>query len=178
MKWGTLNNNVLVLFVGNTPRSYEGLARRLPAMNIETHLIGTILAFDFGERRIGVAVGNLELALAHPLATVSNKNKAECFESIAQLIDEWDPVLLVVGLPTHADGTEHELTRRSRRFARRLEGRFGIRSILVDERYTSIEAGAALREAGVDKKKQKPLLDQIAAQLILQTYFDGRNATT
>jgi putative Holliday junction resolvase len=147
-------------------------------MNIETHLIGTILAFDFGERRIGVAVGNLELALAHPLATVSNKNKAECFESIAQLIAEWDPALLVVGLPTHADGTEHELTRRSRRFARRLEGRFGIRTILVDERYTSIEAGAALREAGVDKKKQKPLLDQIAAQLILQTYFDGRNATT
>ena len=147
-------------------------------MNIETHLIGTILAFDFGERRIGVAVGNLELALAHPLATVSNRNTAECFQSIAQLIDEWHPALLAVGLPTHADGTEHELTLRSRRFARRLEGRFGIRTVLVDERYTSIEAGAALREAGVNKKKQKPLLDQIAAQLILQTYFDGRNAIT
>jgi RNAse H-fold protein YqgF len=147
-------------------------------MNIETYLIGTILAFDFGERRIGVAVGNLELALAHPLTTVSNRNTAECFESIAQLIDEWHPALLAVGLPTHADSTEHELTRRSRRFARRLEGRFGIRTVLVDERYTSIEAGAALREAGVNKKKQKPVLDQIAAQLILQTYFDGRNAIT
>lgn len=147
-------------------------------MNIEACLIGTILAFDFGERRIGVAVGNLELALAHPLATVDNKNTAECFESIARLIDEWRPALLAVGLPTHADGTEHELTRRSRRFARRLEGRFGIKAELVDERYTSIEASAVLRQAGVKEKKRKPLLDQIAAQLILQTYFDERNAAT
>ncbi len=147
-------------------------------MNIENHLNGAVLAFDFGEKRIGVAVGNLELALAHPLATVCNKNTVECFANIARLISEWHPVLLAVGMPIHADGTEHELTRRSRRFARRLEGRFGIKTVLVDERYTSIEARAALREAGVNKKKQKPLLDQVAAQLILQTFFDGRNATT
>ena len=67
---------------------------------------------------------------------------------------------------------------RSRRFARRLESRFGIETVLVDERYTSVTASAALREAGVNGNKQKHMLDQVAAQLILQTYFDGRDATT
>ncbi len=139
---------------------------------------GTVLAFDFGHKRIGVAVGNLGLRLAHPLATVSGANTVELFESISHLIGEWQPVLLVVGLPTHADGIEHELTRQSRRFARRLEFRSGIRTILVDERHTSIDASAALREAGVKGRKQKPMLDQVAAQLILQSYFDENHATT
>jgi putative holliday junction resolvase len=141
-------------------------------------LMGEILAFDFGEKRIGVAVGNLGLGLAHPLATVSDENTEGRFNSISKLIEEWQPVLLVVGLPTHADGTEHELTRLSRRFARRLEGRFGIKTVLVDERYSSMSASTALREAGVKGRKQKPVLDQVAAQLILQSYFDRQNATT
>lgn len=132
---------------------------------------GTVLAFDFGEKRIGVAVGNIELRLAHPLAHVSNRNRGECFTSIARLIEEWQPVVLVVGLPVHADGTEHELTRKSRRFARRLEGRFGIRAVLADERHTSIDASAALRSAGVKREKHKSLIDRVAAQLILQDYF-------
>ena len=139
---------------------------------------GTVLAFDFGEKRIGVAIGNLELGLAHPLVTLSNKNKEECLKSIARLMDEWKPVLLVVGLPVHADGAEHELTRRSRRFAHRLQARFGIRTVLEDERYTSISASAALDEASVRGRRQKQVLDQIAAQLILQSYFDQRNAIT
>ena len=140
--------------------------------------LGAILAFDFGKKRIGVAVGNLELGLAHPLATVSDETTVRRFDTIASLIAEWQPVLLVVGLPTYADGTEHELTRLSRRFARRLEGRFGIKTALVDERYTSVSASAVLREAGVKKKKRKPVLDQVAAQLILQSYFDGQDAAT
>lgn len=138
--------------------------------------MGTAMAFDFGTKRIGIAVGDLQLGLAHPLATVSDVLTERRFDSIAKLIEEWQPVLLVVGLPTHADGTEHELTRLSRRFARRLEGRFGIKTALVDERYTSITASTALREAGVKGKKQKPLLDQVAAQQILQSYFDGHYA--
>jgi putative pre-16S rRNA nuclease len=140
--------------------------------------MGEILAFDFGEKRIGVAVGNPGLGLAHPLATVSGENTEGRFNSISKLIEEWQPVLLVVGLPTHADGTEHELTRLSRRFARRLEGRFGIKTVLVDERYSSMSASTALREAGVKGRKQKSVLDQVAAQLILQSYFDRQNATT
>lgn len=158
---------------------HDSIARQSPLDSGNSgHRPATVLGFDFGGRRIGVAVGQLELGLAHPLATVSNANAEECFGSIAQLIGEWRPVLLVVGLPTHADGTEHELTRRSRRFSRRLEGRFGIKTMLVDERYTSVDASAALREGGLKGKKQKPVLDQIAAQLILQTYFDRRDATT
>lgn len=140
--------------------------------------IGSILAFDFGKKRIGVAVGDLGLGLAHPLVTVSDENTVRRFDTIASLIAEWQPVLLVVGLPTYVDGTEHELSRLSRRFARRLEGRFGIKTMLVDERYTSVSASAVLREAGVKEKKRKPVLDQVAAQLILQSYFDGQDAAT
>jgi putative Holliday junction resolvase len=135
------------------------------------------LGFDFGEKRIGVSVGNLGLGLAHPLATVTGSNAEQRFEMIFELIREWQPALLVVGLPTHADGKEHEMTRRSRRFARHLESRFGVRTVLEDECYTSIDASTALREAGVKGKKQKPVLDQVAAQLILQSYFDRYNAT-
>lgn len=138
--------------------------------------MGTVIAFDFGEKRIGVAVGDLELGLAHPLAIVSDVIAERRFDTIAKLIGEWQPVILVVGLPTYANGTEHELTRLSRRFARRLEGRFGIKTTLVDERYTSLTASTALREAGVSGKKQKLLLDQVAAQQILQSYFDGHYA--
>lgn len=138
---------------------------------------GTVLAFDFGRKRIGVAVGSQELGLAHPLATVDAEKADNRFSGIRELITEWQPVLLVVGLPVHADGSEHELTRLSRRFAKQLGGRFGIPVALVDERYTSISASSALREAGVKGKKQKPMLDQVAAQLILQAYFDGNAGT-
>ena len=86
--------------------------------------------------------------------------------------------MLVVGLPVHADGTEHELTRKCRRFARRLEGRFGIETTLMDERHTSIDASIALRNAGVGDNRQKHLVESVAAQLILQDYFDKRDAVT
>lgn len=147
-------------------------------LDAERPLVGTILAFDFGEKRIGVAVGDIVLGLAHPLVTVSEEITKRRFDDIAKLIEEWKPVQLVVGLPTHADGTDHELTRLSRQFARRLEGRFGISTRLVDERYTSIVARVALQEAGIKRKKQKLVLDQVAAQQILQSYFDRQNAPT
>ncbi|SFM09919.1 Holliday junction resolvase RuvX [Nitrosomonas communis] len=139
---------------------------------------GTVLAFDFGKKRIGVAVGEKEMRLAHPLTTIHGEMTRQRFEAIAKLIETWQPVLLVVGLPIHADGTEHELTQLSRRFARRLEGRYRIKSVLVDERYTTITARSALGELGIKGKKQKPMLDQIAAQHILQSFFDGNYATT
>ncbi|MCH9639133.1 MAG: Holliday junction resolvase RuvX [Betaproteobacteria bacterium] len=139
---------------------------------------GTVLAFDFGEKRIGVAVGNSLLGQAQPLVTVDSVATAQRFATIAQLIETWCPVLLVVGLPIHADGKAHELTHLSQRFARRLAARFKIKVILIDERYTSEMASVALREAGVTGKKQKPLLDQIAAQQILQAFFDEKHTAT
>jgi putative holliday junction resolvase len=134
---------------------------------------GTVLAFDFGERRMGVAVGELELKLAHPLETVHADSDRERFERIGQLVEEWRPVVLVVGLPMHLEGSEHELSRRCRNFARRLRARFGIDTYLTDERLTSHAAGLALADAGVRGRRQKNMIDQVAAQQILETYFTG-----
>jgi putative Holliday junction resolvase len=136
---------------------------------------GTILAFDFGTRRIGVAVGERAIGLAHPLATIASERNEHRFAAIQSLIEEWHPALLIVGLPAHADGTEHALTARARRFAKQLEGRFGLTAELVDERFTTHAAGAALSEAGVKARLHKGVRDQVAAQLILQTYFEQAN---
>lgn len=135
---------------------------------------GAVLAFDFGEQRIGVAVGDWEVGIAHPLQTIDDEGNNTRFNIIGQLIAEWRPSQLVVGLPTFMDGTEHELTRLCRRFARRLEGRFNLPAALVDERLTSQEASRSLHEAGVHGKSQKAVLDQVAAQRILQSYFDAQ----
>jgi putative Holliday junction resolvase len=130
-----------------------------------------VLAFDFGEKRIGVAVGDLELRIAHPLQTISAEDNATRFAQIGALIAEWRPVQLVVGLPMHADGTEHEVSRLARRFAHRLEGRFGVAVELVDERLTSKAAESRLREAGVRADRIEACLDAAAAGEILAAYF-------
>ena len=137
---------------------------------------GTILAFDFGTRRIGVAVGEAATGLAHPLATIAAAKNDQRFAAIGALIDEWRPALLLIGLPTHADGSGHELTARVRRFARQLEGRFGVAIALADERFTTRAAADALSAAGVDAREQRRVRDRVAAQLILQAYLDQRRA--
>jgi putative Holliday junction resolvase len=133
---------------------------------------GTLLAFDFGEKRIGVAVGNSISATAQPLTTVQEEANDRRFAAIAGLLAEWQPAALVVGLPCNDDGSPHEMTRLSRRFANRLKGRFGLPVLLVDERYTSAAASSRLSAAGIHGRRQKPLLDQVAAQEILQAYFE------
>lgn len=133
-----------------------------------------MLAFDFGEKRIGVAVGDMTIAIAHPLQTVSGESNEIRFAAIGAMIAEWKPARLVVGLPFYMDGTEHELTRLSRKFARRLEGRFGLPTVMVDERLTSAEASQSLNEIGIRGRSQKAVLDQVAAQRILQSYFDSQ----
>ena len=132
---------------------------------------GTALAFDFGERRMGVAVGDLSLRISHPLLTVEADSDAGRLEAVAALIREWQPVILVVGLPAHLDGTEHALSARCRKFARRLTARFGLSTELVDERLTSYAAAEALAQAGVRGRRQKQMVDQVAAQQILDTFF-------
>jgi len=133
---------------------------------------GTLLAFDFGTKRIGVAVGNTLLRRANPLTTINDEKTDARFAKIANLLAEWQPSALVVGLPSNDDGTPHELTALCRRFANRLKGRFNLPVILVDERYTSLAASAALNEQGIRGREQKILIDQYAAQQILQAYFD------
>ena len=132
----------------------------------------TVLAFDFGTRRIGVAVGNTLTRMAHPLATIDGERTDVRFAAIAVLVAEWQPGTLVVGLPTHADGTEHDTTLRAQRFAQQLEGRFRLPVALVDERWTTEAAQSALEEAGMTGRKGNAVRDQMAAQLILQSWFD------
>ncbi|CAH1385847.1 ribonuclease H-like domain containing nuclease [Candidatus Nitrotoga sp. M5] len=144
----------------------------MPDEGIAISVIGILLGFDFGTKRIGVAVGNSISGTARPLTTLHGEHNGHRFAAIAELIREWEPSALVVGLPCHDDGTPHELTRLCRRFAQRLEGRFDLPTLLVDERYTSTSASSQLAEMGIRGIKQKPLLDQVAAQQILQAYFD------
>ena len=117
----------------------------------------TILAFDYGEKHIGVAVGNTITKTAEPLTIIQEKNQDERWKAIEQVIQEWQADLLVVGLPTHPDGTTHEMTQKARRFGNQLHGRFQKSVVWVDERYTSasVEGGN----------------DAFAAQLILQQYL-------
>ncbi len=117
----------------------------------------TILAFDYGEKRIGVAVGNAITKTAEPLTILQEKNQDERWKAIEQLIQEWQVDLLVVGLPTHPDGAPHEMTQKAKRFGNQLHGRFQKQVVWVDERYTS-----AAVEGGNDA---------LAAQLILQQYL-------
>ena len=136
---------------------------------------GTVLAFDFGAKRIGVAVGETALAQAHPLTVIHAQANDERFGAIGALIAEWHPVLLVVGLPAHVGNidTPHTMAARCRRFANQLHGRFGLPVDFADERLTSLDAEARLRETGHDARSAKAHLDAVAAQLILQTYFES-----
>ncbi len=120
----------------------------------------TILAFDFGEKRIGVAVGNTFLRQAQPLKTILNKGADPTFASIQQLMKEWDAKLCVVGLPRHPDGNAHEMTKKATRFGNQLHGRLNIPVVWIDERYTSAVAG-----------DQSGDIDGQAAVMILEQYF-------
>ena len=117
-------------------------------------------------------MGNTVLRVARPLTTITAEAHARRFDAIAALIGEWQPALLVVGRPVHADGVPHEMTVRAERFARQLEGRFGLEVARVDERYTTEEANGALAEAHVAVGDRKAVRDQVAAQFILQAWFD------
>ncbi len=139
----------------------------------EKVLKGTVLAFDFGERRIGVAVGEHLIKSANPLITIDSESNEVRFTQITQLIQEWQPVLLVVGLPLSLDGAETEMTQLCKKFARRLNGRFNLPVALIDERYSSAHASQLLNQTGIKGRAQKTMLDQVAAQTILQSYFDG-----
>ncbi len=134
-------------------------------------LSGTLLGFDFGSRRIGVAVGETGTRLAHPVAAIAEEATEARLAAIARLVAEWRPAGFVVGLPRHADGGEHEVARLAGKFARRLGARFGLPVAFVDETLTSAEAESRIREAG-GRARSKGDLDAHAATVILQSYLD------
>lgn len=120
----------------------------------------TLLAFDFGLKRTGVATGNTLTRSAQPLRTVAAEGDAR-FDAIAKLIAEWQPAALVVGVPFHPDGAPHDNTRRAQRFARQLHGRFRLPVHEVDERWSTTEA---LSDGARDA-------DAAAAAILLEQYF-------
>ncbi len=129
----------------------------------------TLLAFDYGEKRIGVAIGNALTRQARALVVVPNRSREFRFEAVGKLIDEWKPEALVVGLPCHPDGMPHEMTQLAKRFGNQLNGRFNLPVDWVDERYSSVAADLDMREKGASAQMR----DAEAACIILQQYLDG-----
>lgn len=127
----------------------------------------TIMAFDYGTRRIGVAVGNTLTKAGQPLKMIAEPSEDVRFRAIQALIKEWQPNQLVVGMPCHPDGTEHEMSAKARRFGNQLHGRFQLPVEWVDERYTS-----AVLEGDPDMRDN---LDAESAALILEQYFLEKN---
>ena len=126
-------------------------------------MVDIVLGFDFGVKRIGIAMGNTLTGQAQPLRVIAAIDNATRFKIIGELIAEWRPARLVVGEPRHPDGAEHDMTLRSRRFANQLHGRFNLPVELVDERYSS----------AVFASKRGDVIDDKAAAIILQQYFDA-----
>jgi len=132
----------------------------------------TILAFDFGTRWIGVAVGDTETRLANPLGMFEALSSRKSMAEIEALVREWQPQRLLVGLPLSQDGAEHDMSRRVKRFARKLEARFRLPVDLADERLSSAAAEASLRDMGRGGRKHKQAVHALAAQVILQSHLD------
>jgi putative Holliday junction resolvase len=127
----------------------------------------TVMAFDFGTKRIGVAVGNTVTQAGQPIKTIAEVSDDARFKVIAGLLKEWQPNRLVVGMPCHPDGAEHEMSAKARRFGNQLHGRFQLPVDWVDERYTSavLEGNSEMRDN----------LDAESAALILEQYFLEKN---
>ncbi|WP_322995632.1 Holliday junction resolvase RuvX [Castellaniella sp.] len=124
----------------------------------------TLLAFDFGLKKIGVALGNTLTAQARPLCILTPGTRDQRFSQVAALLEAWQPDRVVVGLPLTLDGGEQLASQHSRRFAHQLEGRFHVQVVLVDERGSSREAQQILGTNAPD--------DAMAAAVILQRYLD------
>jgi len=136
----------------------------------------TILAFDFGLRRIGVAVGQSVTASASPLGVVANSSSGPDFDTISKMIDEWRPSRLIVGLPMHADGSPGEMQSHVNDFVRELL-RYQLKIDTVDERYTSVEAEAVLKNArasGSRGRISKEMIDSAAAVFIAERFLTSR----
>ena len=141
---------------------------------------GTFLGFDFGTRRIGVAVGERALGTARPLGAVRVGGEGPDWTALEAFVAEWAPVALVVGLPLTADGAEQSLTAHARGFMRRLARRTALPAFGADERYSSVAAGEALAAARADgrrtRRASKGDVDALAAAVILERWFAGERA--
>lgn len=140
----------------------------------------TLLGFDFGTKRIGIAIAQEITGTANPLRTVAAIKHKPDWDSISKIIKEWQPDLLVIGLPLHMDGTEQPMTQAARRFSNQLNGRYQIPIALMDERLSSNEAESIIKEQSGSSSvfPAKEQIDMISAQLILQSWISSQNDKT
>lgn len=131
----------------------------------------TALAFDYGTRNIGVAFGQSVTQSARELLPLKARDGIPRWEDVEKLLREWQPDLVIVGLPLNMDGTDSELSTRARKFARRIEGRFGVKAELHDERLSTREAKEEARDRGFSSRYAENPVDSIAARLILESWF-------
>lgn len=134
-------------------------------------MTGTLLGFDFGERRIGIAVGETSTGIASPLGAIDARSNDARFAALTRLVEEWKPAGFVVGRPRHADATEHPVARLAEKFARRIAARFDRPVAFVDETLTSAAAESHLRSHRTREPRSDDV-DALAATLILQSYLD------
>ncbi|KAB8305356.1 Holliday junction resolvase RuvX [Erwinia endophytica] len=132
----------------------------------------TLLAFDFGTKSIGVAVGQQLTGTANPLPALKAQDGTPDWSKIEVLLKEWQPDRIVVGLPLNMDGSEQPLTARARKFANRLHGRFGVQVDLHDERLSTVEARADLFSRGGFRALNKGSIDSLSAVVILESWFE------
>ncbi|WP_386689079.1 Holliday junction resolvase RuvX [Lonepinella sp. MS14437] len=136
----------------------------------------TVLAFDFGTKSIGCAVGQSITGTAQALTAFKAQDGIPNWDAIEKLLKEWQPDRLVVGLPLNMDGTEQALTLRAQKFANRLHGRFGLPVELQDERLTTVDARAEIFQRGGFRALDKGKVDGISACLILESWFELHSA--
>lgn len=133
----------------------------------------TLMGFDFGTKSIGIAIGQEVSGTASPLSAVPAKDGIPNWDSIKRVLDDWQPDLLVVGLPLNMDGTNQEVTFKAKKFAKRLHGMFGYTVEVHDERLTTTDAKARLFDEGGYRNLEKGNVDSMSAQIILESYFES-----
>lgn len=138
-------------------------------------MIKTLLAFDYGTKNIGVAVGQTITASARSLPPLKAKDGVPDWSQIEKLLAEWKPDLVLVGLPLNMDDSESELSARAKKFGNRLNGRFGVKIEMVDERLTSFEAKGEVMSRGGSRDYKNNPVDSIAARLILESWLERNN---
>ena len=137
---------------------------------------GNILSFDFGEKRIGVAIGNSITESYHPLETINTSKNTERYKIIESLLKSWEPIKLVIGYPLNDDGTVSYMSTMAKKFGIKLKNKYNIPIVMIDERFTSLEADLELKKIEKNFKKRKIVVDQVAAMIILESFFQNNNS--
>ena len=147
----------------------------LDQIKIVKKMEGNILSFDFGEKRIGIAIGNSITKTSHPLETINTDKNTERYRLIELLLKTWEPVKLVIGYPLNEDGTLSKMSLLAKKFGMKLGNKYNIPIVMIDERFTSSEADLELKKFEKNFKKRKIVIDQIAAMIILDSFFQNFN---